>query len=92
VLDTRDVRKARAFLQSAAARAGAHPTSYRGVAYELSAADVAFGIVHRFAVIGSDSGIHAVIDTTLGGHSLAGASPYAGLVAFAPSKRWSCPP
>jgi uncharacterized protein DUF3352 len=86
VLDTRDVHKALAFLQAAAARAGAHPTSYRGVAYQLSSGDVAFGIVHRFAVIGSDSGIRAVIDTTLGGRSLAAAPPYAGLLAFAPSK------
>jgi hypothetical protein len=86
VLDTRDVHKARTFLEAAAGRAGAHPTSYRGVPYQLSGGDVALGIVHRFAVIGSDSGMRAVIDTTLGGPSLAVAPPYAALLAFAPSK------
>jgi Protein of unknown function (DUF3352) len=85
VLDTRDMHKATSFLEAAAARAGAHATSYRGVAYQLSGGDVAFGIVHRFAVIGSDSGMHGVIDTTLGGPSLATAPPYAALLAFAPS-------
>jgi Protein of unknown function (DUF3352) len=85
VLDTRDMHKARSFLEAAAARAGAHAASYRGVAYQLSGGGVAFGIVHRFAVIGSDSGMHGVIDTTLGGPSLATAPPYAALLAFAPS-------
>jgi hypothetical protein len=85
VLDTRDMDKAKSFLAAAAARAGAHATSYRGVAYQLSAGDVAFGIVQRFAVIGSDAGMHGVIDTTLGGPSLATAPPYAALLASAPS-------
>jgi hypothetical protein len=83
-LDTRDMQKAKAFLETAAARAGAHATSYRGVAYQLSGSDVAFGIVHGLAVIGSDSGMHGVIDTTLGGPSLATAPPYAALLAIAP--------
>jgi hypothetical protein len=86
VLDTRDMHKARAFLDAAAARAGARPTSYRGVAYRLSSGDVAFGLVHRFAVIGSDSGIRSVIDTTLGGPSLAKAPEYSSLLGFSPSK------
>jgi len=85
VLDTRDMRKANSFLEAAAARAGAHATSYRGVAYQLSGGDVAFGIVHGFAVIGSDAGMRGVIDTTLGGPSLAAAPPYAALLASAPS-------
>jgi hypothetical protein len=85
VLDTRDMRRAKSFLEAAAARAGAHATSYRGAAYQLSGGDVAFGIVHGFAVIGSDSGMRGVIDTTLGGPSLAAAPPYAALLAFAPS-------
>jgi hypothetical protein len=85
VLDTRDIQKARSFLETAAARAGAHARSYRGVAYQLSGGDVAFGIVHGFAVIGSDSGMHGVVDTTLGGPSLATAAPYAALTAVAPS-------
>jgi hypothetical protein len=86
VLDTRDMHKAGAFLRAAAARAGAHAASYRGVAYQLSGGDVAFGLVDRFAVIGSDSGMHAVIDTTLGGPSLARAPEYSALLGFAPSK------
>jgi hypothetical protein len=85
VLDTRDVGRARAFLDAAAGRAGAQATSYRGIAYRVSAGDVAFGIVRRFAVIGSDSGMRAVIDTTLGGPSLARAPQYAALLAAAPS-------
>jgi hypothetical protein len=85
VLDTRDIHKANAFLEAAAGRAGAHATSYRGVGYQLSGSDVAFGIVHGLAVIGSDSGMHGVIDTTLGGPSLASAPPYAALLALAPS-------
>jgi hypothetical protein len=84
VLDTTDLAKARAFLQSAAARAGAQATTYRGTSYQLSAGGVAFGTVRRLAVIGSDSGMHAVIDTAIGGGSLAGAPPYAALVAAAP--------
>ncbi|MCW3028983.1 MAG: hypothetical protein JWN81_2194 [Solirubrobacterales bacterium] len=86
VLDTRDMHKAGAFLQAAAARAGARSTSYRGVAYRLSSGDVAFGLVRRFAVIGSDSGIRSVIDTTLGGPSLARSPAYSALLGFAPSK------
>jgi hypothetical protein len=86
VLDTRDTKKAAAFLQSAATRAGAHPASYRGVAYELSGGDVAFGMVRRFAVIGSDGGMHAVIDTMLGGASLARAPSYSSLLAVRPAK------
>ena len=70
VLDTSDATKARAFLKSQAAHAGAHATSYRGVGYEATAKGLAFGIVDRFAVIGSEAGIHGVIDTTLGGSSL----------------------
>ena len=40
----------------------------------------------RFAVIGSDAGIRAVIDTTLGGPSLARAPGYSTLLGFAPAK------
>jgi hypothetical protein len=86
VLDTHDAKKAATFLQSAAARAGAHARSYRGVAYELSGGDVAFGMVRRFAVIGSDAGMRAVIDTTLGGASLASAPSYRSLLAVQPAK------
>jgi hypothetical protein len=86
VLGTRDAAKATAFVQAAASRAGAHATSYRGVTYRLSGGGVAFGIVRRFVVLGSDAGIRAVIDTTLGGPSLASAPSYASLLAFTPAK------
>jgi hypothetical protein len=86
VLDTSDAAKARSFLDTQASHAGAHATSYRGVTYELSAAGTAFGIVKRFAVIGSDSGMHGVIDTTLGAPALKSAGGYAKLLATAPAK------
>jgi hypothetical protein len=85
VLDTSDAGKARSFLDAQARHAGAHATSYRGVSYQISAAGLAFGIVDRFAVIGSEAGIHGVIDTTLGGPPLARSSGYAKLLAAAPA-------
>jgi Protein of unknown function (DUF3352) len=85
VMDTSDVEKARSFLESQARRAGAHAGSYRGVTYQITPAGVAFGIVERFAVIGSEEGLHGVIDTTLGGSSLAKAPGYAKLLAHAPA-------
>jgi hypothetical protein len=85
LLDTSDAAKARSFLTSQAQHAGAHATSYRGVAYQATSAGVAFGLVSRFAVIGSESGLRSVIDTTQGGAALANASGYAKLVAAAPS-------
>jgi hypothetical protein len=85
VLDTSDSTKARSFLDAQAAKAGAHATSYRGVRYELSAGGVAFGVVDRFAVIGSESGLRSVIETTHGGSSLARTSGYSRLLAAAPS-------
>ena len=42
------------------------------------------GVVDHFAVIGSEAGLHSVIDTTLGGSSLAHASGYTKLLAAAP--------
>ena len=86
VLDTRDAPRARAFLGSQAKRAGAHAGAYRGVAYEVTPAGVAFAVVDRFAVIGSEEGLRSVIDTTLGGASLAHAPGYAKLLALAPSE------
>ena len=46
---------------------------------------MAFGLVDRFAVIGSESGLRAVIETALGGGALAHASGYSKLLAVAPS-------
>ncbi|HEV2974100.1 MAG TPA: DUF3352 domain-containing protein [Solirubrobacteraceae bacterium] len=85
VLDTRDAAKARSFLGQLAARAGAHAVSYRGVSYEANAAGIAFGIVSRLAVIGTETGVRAVIDTTDGGPSLAAATTYAKLTSAAPA-------
>jgi hypothetical protein len=76
VLDTSNVGGARSFLQRRAHEQGAHATSYRGVAYEASARGVAEGIVEDFAVIGSESGMKAVIDTSLGGAAITTAPGY----------------
>ncbi len=85
VLDTRDVTAARSFLQQQAGRAGARQVTYRGVAFQATPGGVAFGIVDRFAVIGTEAGLRGVVDTTLGGAPLAHASGYATLLAAAPS-------
>lgn len=85
VMDTSDAAKARSFLDQQARRAGAHAQSYRGVSYQAAGGGLAFGVVDRFAVIGSEAGLHSVIDTTLGGSSLAHASGYAKLLAAAPA-------
>ena len=85
VLDTTDTSKASSFLNTQAARAGAHPSSYRGVAYQANSAGIAFGLVDRFAVIGSESGLHSVIDTTFGGAALTHAPSYSKLLAAAPT-------
>ncbi len=85
VMDTSDPSKAGAFLSGQADRAGAHGHSYRGISYESTASGVAFGLVHRFAVIGSEAGIKGVIDTALGGPSLAATPTYSKLVGAAPA-------
>jgi hypothetical protein len=84
VLDTSNPAKALAFLNTQARHAGAHATSYRGIAYQTNSG-VAFGVVKRFAVIGSEAALHSVIDTTLSGSSLAKASGYSKLLAAAPA-------
>jgi hypothetical protein len=86
VLDTSDPAKARSFIATQARRAGAHTVSYRGVAYDLApATGAAFGIVDHLAAIGSETGLHSVIDSSLGGPSLARAANYTKLLAGAPS-------
>ncbi len=87
VLDTTDVDRARSFLEAQAHAAGAHTVSYRGVSFEVSPDGTAEGIVHRFAVIGSEAGLKSVIDTGGGGESLAHASAYSKLLASAESGR-----
>jgi Protein of unknown function (DUF3352) len=83
VLDTTDVDKAKSFLEGQANSAGAHTTSYRGVSYQVSPDGVAEGIVHKFAVIGSEAGLKSVIETAAGGPSLAQASAYSKLTSTA---------
>jgi hypothetical protein len=86
VLDTTNSTAARSFLGSQAARAGAHPASYRGVAYRATAGGLAFGLVGRFTVIGSEAALQRTIDTHAGGPSLARAGDYARLHALAPAQ------
>jgi hypothetical protein len=77
VLETSDVGAARSFLSKRAAVQQAHTVSYRGVSYQVSAAGAAEGIVEDFAVIGSESGVKGVIDTSLGGAAITTAPGYA---------------
>jgi hypothetical protein len=85
LLDTTDVAKARSFLASEAQHAGAHATSYHGVSYQASSGGLAFGLIGHFAVIGSEAGLHGVIETTQGGAALSRAGGYAKLLAAAPA-------
>ncbi len=85
VLDTSNTAKARSFLSTQATKAGAHATSFHGVSYEASSGGVAFGLIDRFAVIGSESGVHSAIEATQGGSALVHASGYSKLLAAAPS-------
>ncbi len=85
VLDTRDTAKARSFVQMLAKRAGAHTAGYRGISYQLGNG-IAFGIVARLAVIGTEPALRSVIDTTSGGGVALAQSPsYAKLLAAAPA-------
>ena len=87
VLDTTDPDKARSFLESQAHSAGAHSESYQGVSYQVAPDGIAEGIVHRFAVIGSEAGLKSVIETAAGGASLAHASAYSTLASTAEAGR-----
>ena len=85
VLDTSDLAAAKTFVSHAAAHASAHASSYRGVAYQATSGGDAFAVVDRFVVLGTESGVHAVIDTAQGGASLKADSAYAQLQSVAPS-------
>jgi uncharacterized protein DUF3352 len=85
VLDTSDAGKARSFLAGQAKRAGAHAASYRGVSFQVDSGGVAFALVHRLAVIGSEAALRSVIDTTAGAPSLASSAGYAKLLRAAPA-------
>jgi len=84
VMDTSNAPKAQSFLDAQAAHAGAHAQSYRGVHYEASSGGVAFALVDRYAVIGSEAAVRSVIETAAGASSLAHASSYTKLLAAAP--------
>lgn len=77
VLDTSDVGKARSFLAQRAREQQAHTVSYRGVSYQVAPDGAAEGIIKDFAVIGSESGLKSVIDTSLGGAAITTAPGYA---------------
>jgi hypothetical protein len=77
VLDTSDVSAARSFLAKRASEQQAHATSYRGVSYQVSSDGAAEGIVKNFAVVGSESGLKSVIDTSLGSAAITTAPGYA---------------
>jgi hypothetical protein len=77
VLDTSNLGGARSFLAQRAREQQAHAASYRGVSYQASADGAAEGIVKNFAVIGSESGLKSVIDTSLGGAAVTTAPGYA---------------
>ncbi len=85
VLDTSDASKAGSFVSTEAQHAGAHAASYRGVSYQATSAGEALGIVDRLVVLGTVTGLHNVIDTSLGGPSLVHAADYSKLLASAPS-------
>ncbi|MGO9247469.1 MAG: DUF3352 domain-containing protein [Solirubrobacteraceae bacterium] len=85
VLDTTDLSAAKTFVANAASHAGAHASSYRGVAYQVSTGGDAFAVVDKLVVLGTESGVHAVIETSQGGSSLKSDPSYAKLQSVAPS-------
>jgi hypothetical protein len=85
VMDTSNASAARSFLAGQAKHAGAKAARYRGVSYEATSDGLAFGLVGRFAVIGSEAGLHGVIDANQGESSLAKQSSYVTLQAKAPA-------
>ncbi|HEX3391041.1 MAG TPA: DUF3352 domain-containing protein [Solirubrobacteraceae bacterium] len=76
VLQTSDVSGARSFLQKRASEQHTQTSTYKGISLDVSPSGVAEGIVKNFAVIGSESGVHAVIDTSLGGAAITTATGY----------------
>jgi len=85
VLDTTDLAAAERFVTNAASHAGAHSSSYRGVAYQASPTGDAFAVVDKLVVLGTESGVRAVIDTAQSGASLKSDPSYAKLQSVAPS-------
>jgi Protein of unknown function (DUF3352) len=85
VLDASNLSAARTFVENVASRAHAHDAAYRGVSYQATAGGDAFAIVGRFVVLGTESGIHEVIETTQGGAALKADPAYAHLQSLAPT-------
>lgn len=85
VLDTTDLARAQTFVADAGKHAGAHASSYRGVAYQATPGGDAFAVVDRFVVLGTDAGVRAAIDTAQGGSSLKGDPTYTHLLSVAPT-------
>jgi hypothetical protein len=77
VLQSSDAGAARSFVAKQAARQGAHASSYRGVSFQVTPGGLAAGLVKNFVVIGSESGMRAAIETSLGGASFASGAGYA---------------
>ncbi|HVR05511.1 MAG TPA: hypothetical protein VMS02_05675, partial [Solirubrobacteraceae bacterium] len=67
VLDTTNPSAARSFLEGQAHAAGAHSVTYRGITFDVAPDGIAQGMVHDFAVIGSEDGVKSVIETEAGG-------------------------
>jgi hypothetical protein len=82
LLDVNDAAKARAFLQ-AQAGSGAHSSSVDGVTYQVGAGARAYGLVGKFAVIGTPAALRGVIETVHGGPSLKASDSYRQLSAAA---------
>jgi hypothetical protein len=85
VLDTSDLAKAEKFVATQAAHAGAHASTYKGISYQATAGGDAFAVIDKLVVLGSESGVRAVIDTTQGGAALKGNTAYARLQSVAPA-------
>ena len=86
VLNTSDLGKAKSFVSEAASHAGSHPASYRGVSYGLSPAGDAFAIVDKLVVLGTESGVRGVIETSQGGSALAHDPTYEKFSSVAPAE------
>jgi uncharacterized protein DUF3352 len=84
VLDTSNIAAARSFVSRAAGRAGARASTYRGVTVLATSSGDAFATVKGFVVVGSQAAVQGVIDTSLGGASLASSSDYKTLTRNAP--------
>lgn len=75
LLDVSDAAKAQAFLK-AQAGVSSHSASFDGVTYQVGTGSQAYGLVGKFAVIGTTAALRSVIETVHGGPSLQAASSY----------------